>query len=82
MGRSWDDIINERATIDDIDPKAIKYFLRKAVDAERMPVESLNDTPEEVLDNLHLIEDGKLKMLLFCFSAKNQQDSSHVPISA
>ena len=68
MGRSWDDIINERATIDDIDPKAIKYFLRKAVDAERMPVESLNDTPEEVLDNLHLIEDGKLKnaaILLF-----------------
>ena len=68
MGRSWDDIINERATIDDIDSKAIKYFLRKAVDAERMPVESLNDTPEEVLDNLHLIEDGKLKnaaILLF-----------------
>ena len=68
MGRSWDDIINERATIDDIDPKAIKYFLRKAVDAERMPVESLNDTPEEVLDNLHLIEDDKLKnaaILLF-----------------
>ena len=33
-----------------------------------MPVESLNDTPEEVLDNLHLIEDGKLKnaaILLF-----------------
>ena len=31
MGRSWDDISNERATLDDIDRKAIDYFLRKGV---------------------------------------------------
>ena len=28
MGRSWDDITNDRATLDDIDRKAIDYFHR------------------------------------------------------
>ena len=33
LGRTWDDIICEQAKLDDIDRKAIDYFLRKAVDA-------------------------------------------------
>ena len=69
MGRSWDDIANETATLDDIDRNAVDYFLRKAADAQRMPVESLNDSTEKVLDNLNLYdENGKLKnaaLLLF-----------------
>lgn len=47
MGHSWDDIENERATLDDIDRQAIDFFLRKAVDAGRMPVDSLNETTEK-----------------------------------
>ncbi|MCI2083200.1 MAG: putative DNA binding domain-containing protein [Bacteroidales bacterium] len=69
MGRSWDDIANETATLDDIDRDAIDYFLRKATDAQRMPLESLNDSTEKVLENLNLYdENGKLKnaaILLF-----------------
>ena len=31
MGRSWDDISNERASLNDIDRKAIDYFLHKGI---------------------------------------------------
>lgn len=69
MGRAWDDIEQESATLDDIDRYAIDYFLRKAVDAGRMPIESLNDSTEKVLNNLHLVSnEGKLynaALLLF-----------------
>lgn len=59
-----DDIINERATIDDVDLKAIKYFLRKAVDAERMPVESLNDPPtRQVPDKYPASSEGSKELL-------------------
>ena len=72
MGHSWDDIENERATLDDIDRQAIDFFLRKAVDAGRMPVDSLNETTEKVLSNLNLIGgEGKLRNAALLLFGKN-----------
>ena len=72
MGHSWDDIENERATLDDIDRQAIDFFLRKAVDAGRMPVDSLNETTEKVLSNLNLIGgEGKLRNSALLLFGKN-----------
>lgn len=72
MGHSWDDIENERATLDDIDRQAIDFFLRKAVDAGRMPVDSLNETTEKVLSNLNLIgREGKLRNAALLLFGKN-----------
>ena len=72
MGHSWDDIENERATLDDIDRQAIDFFLRKAVDAGRMPVDSLNGTTEKVLSNLNLIGgEGKLRNAALLLFGKN-----------
>lgn len=72
MGHSWDDIENERATLDDIDRQAIDFFLRKAVDAGRMPVDSLNETTEKVLPNLNLIGgEGKLRNAALLLFGKN-----------
>ena len=72
MGHSWDDIENERATLDDIDRQAIDFFLRKAVDAGRMPVDSLNETTEKVLTNLNLIGgEGKLRNAALLLFGKN-----------
>ena len=69
LGLSWDNITLEKATIDEIDRKAIDYFLRNAIEANRMPKESLHDTTKEVLSNLDLItDDGYVKnaaILLF-----------------
>ena len=72
MGHSSDDIENERATLDDIDRQAIDFFLRKAVDAGRMPVDSLNETTEKVLSNLNLIGgEGKLRNAALLLFGKN-----------
>ncbi|MBO7438815.1 MAG: putative DNA binding domain-containing protein [Bacteroidales bacterium] len=75
LGRTWDDIICEQATINDIDRKAIDYFLRKSVDAQRLPEESLNSSTEDVLKNLHLMDsDGKLKNAAILLFGKCPQD--------
>ena len=69
MGRSWDDVGNERATVDDIDRAAIDYFLRKATDARRIAPTSPNANTMQILQSLGLIDDdGHLKnaaLLLF-----------------
>lgn len=73
MGKQWDDIINESATIDCIDDKAIRYLLKKGVEAKRIAGSSLGDTTLEVLENLHLIENGKLKNAAVLLFAKCPQ---------
>jgi ATP-dependent DNA helicase RecG len=35
-GHTWDDIIETRATFDDIDEKTVKIYLRKAEEAGRL----------------------------------------------
>lgn len=59
-GHTWDDVIETRATFDDIDEKTIKIFIRKAEEAGRLPdIEGLS-TPE-LLEKLRLAKDGQLK---------------------
>ena len=69
MGKSWDDVANENATFDDIDREAINYFLRKGIEANRIPEDERNATTQDVLASLHLLdENGHLKnaaLLLF-----------------
>ncbi len=72
MGRSWDDITNDRATMEDIDRKAVEYFLRKGIEAQRIPESELNSSTEEVLTNLRLVDDnGFLKNAAILLFGKN-----------
>ena len=69
MGVSWDDVSQERATLDMISPEAVEYFQRKSIANERMSPESFTTDIRSVLENLRLIDDnGHLKnaaLLLF-----------------
>ncbi len=69
MGRSWDDTPTFGATMDDIDRKAVDYFLRCSIAAGRMDEEERNASTEDVLNNLGLVtSSGELKnaaVLLF-----------------
>ena len=69
MGVSWDDVSQERATLDMISPEAVEYFQRKSIANERMSPESYTTDIRSVLENLRLIDDnGHLKnaaLLLF-----------------
>ncbi len=59
-GKTWDDVIEPRATINDIDDKSIKTFLIAAENAGRLP-ESKDISVSELLEKLRLIENGQLK---------------------
>jgi len=59
-GRTWDDVIEDRATLDDIDPNSVASFLEAAKKAGRLPdTEGL--TKIELLQKLRLAEGEKLK---------------------
>jgi ATP-dependent DNA helicase RecG len=59
-GRTWDDVIESRASFDDIDDRSIKIFLRKAEEAGRLPdIDGLS--APELLEKLRLAKNGQLK---------------------
>lgn len=59
-GQTWDDVIEERATINDIDPNTVTSFLTAAKKSGRLP-ESKGLTKTQFLQKLRLAEDDKLK---------------------
>jgi len=69
MRRTFDDLSVQGASLNDIDTKVVRKFLRKAVNANRMTPESDTDDLQNILFNLKLINDkGELKnaaLLLF-----------------
>lgn len=72
MGRTWDDMVHEHATVDDLDREAIDYFLRKGIQAGRIDPSEANAPSATVLQNLNLVDDeGHLKnAALLLFSKK------------
>lgn len=74
MGRSWDDICNEHAALDDLDRSAIDYFLRKGFENGRITEDERHLPIEIILQNLDLINDeGKLKNAALLLFAKRPQ---------
>ena len=59
-GYTWDDVIETRATFDDIDEGTIKKYLRKAEEAGRLP-DADGFSTSELLEKLRLSENGQLK---------------------
>lgn len=59
-GKTWDDLPEQRASINDIDEATVKQFLKDAKEAQRINIE--NDINiSDLLDKLRLLEDGKIK---------------------
>ena len=59
-GRTWDDVIEEGATIADIDEKSLFQFVQDGHESGRMP-ETIGLSTFELLDKLRLLNDGKIK---------------------
>ncbi len=59
MGMTWDRVIEEKATMDDIDDTTIQLFKKEAVTAGRLPDLSGLST-KELLKKLHLLTDDGL----------------------
>ena len=82
-GKTWDDVIEPSATLDDIDEKAVNAFKKGAVKSGRLPqVENENDILQ-IFENLRLTMDGKLKrsaVLLFGKDPRNFYINAYVKI--
>ena len=67
-GKTWDDVVEPRASFEDIDKNAIEIFKKAAVLSKRLPfIEKKNDI-KNILENLLLLENKQLKrsgILLF-----------------
>jgi len=59
-GKTWDDVIEEGATIKDIDEKSIAKFIEDSKEKGRMP-ETKGLTAFQILEKLQLTEGGKIK---------------------
>jgi ATP-dependent DNA helicase RecG len=58
MGRTWDGISSEKATIEDIDPLTVHLFLRKAHDSNRIAPDVSPGDIEGTLQNLNLLSEN------------------------
>jgi len=68
-GRSWDGFIEERATLKDIDPAAIKKFRELAV--AKIPQITKEKSVEAILQKLNLLDKGKLRRAAVLLFGKN-----------
>jgi ATP-dependent DNA helicase RecG len=59
MGMTWDRVMEEKATLDDIDDTTIELFKKEAVTSGRLPDIS-NLSTKELLKKLHLLTDDGL----------------------
>lgn len=59
-GKTWDDIPEQRASINDIDEATVKQFLKDARKSQRINIEDDISLPD-LLEKLRLFENGQLK---------------------
>lgn len=59
-GRSWDEVVEPRATFKDIDEKAVHSFIDSAKDKGRLPETSGLNFPQ-ILDKLRLTENSQIR---------------------
>ena len=60
-GKTWDDVIEEGAGLDDIDDNSIKTFVKDALKSGRMPNDIGELSTVELLEKIRLLDHGKLK---------------------
>lgn len=69
-GKTWDDVVEPRATFDDIDVDTFSAFLKMSEDKGRMP-ETVGFTTLQIFDKLLLTEGGQLKRAAIILFGKN-----------
>nr|WP_319511312.1 ATP-binding protein [uncultured Draconibacterium sp.] len=70
-GKTWDDVVEPRAKLDDIDISAIHAFKKGATASKRLPFIAEEESLEQILDNLLLLEDDNLKRSAILLFGKN-----------
>jgi len=61
FGRRWDGVASPGVGLNDLDGRAVDRFRRRAVECERLPPEVLDESLEEIVENLDLRQGAHLK---------------------
>ena len=69
-GKTWDDVIEPRASFDDIDEKTVSTFLKASENAGRLPENEGLALPD-FFEKLRLTENGQLKRAAIVIFGKN-----------
>jgi ATP-dependent DNA helicase RecG len=83
-GFKWDAVPIDDVLIDDLDKESFDIFRREALRTKRMTEADLQVTNAELLENLHLINDGKLKraaILLFHREPERWFSGSYIKVA-
>lgn len=81
-GKTWDEVIEPRATIEDIDEKTLKSFIESSKDKGRLP-DTSGLSVSEILGKLRLTENGgitRAALILFGKDPRNFYPNSFVKI--
>jgi ATP-dependent DNA helicase RecG len=70
-GKRWEDIPVPSATLDNLDEGAIKTFVSKAMQKDRIPAAAESETLDTLLENLNLKQDGHLTNAAILLFGKN-----------
>ena len=70
-GKTWDEIIESKAEINDVDLQAVEIFKESAFKSKRMPYIKDETNIKVILDNLLLLENNQLKRAAVLLFGKN-----------
>lgn len=83
QGRTWDSVRLPQLKVDDLDTESVRLFKKKALRSGRMENDDFDGGIQELMDKLHLTEDGYLKYaaaLLFYDDPEKYVTGSYVKI--
>jgi len=72
-GKTWDEVIEPRALIDDIDIIAVEAFKNQAFKSKRMPFVKNEKDTKIILDNLMLMQNNQIKRSAIILFGKNPE---------
>ena len=72
IGKTFDELTLDNASLEDIDTNSLRLFIKKAIKAHRISEDAINESIEQLLENLQLIADNKkLKNAAILLFGKN-----------
>ncbi|GHT62423.1 ATP-dependent DNA helicase [Bacteroidia bacterium] len=82
-GKKWDSVLMPNVQISELKQEVFDFFKEKGIESKRLDEKSRKDTPEQLLENLNLLENGLLKraaLMLFHHNPEKFATGAYIKI--
>jgi ATP-dependent DNA helicase RecG len=82
-GKKWDGVTIPNISVADLKQQTFEFFKERGIESNRLDEKSRKDTPEQLLENLNLFENGNLKraaLLLFHHNPEKFATGAYIKI--